>query len=107
MDDEQISLRKMAFEGIPYDDDWLVIWRGMPIGRILKQSGIAWGRPDWFWSITIQYVNPRGLDRGVAADFEGCKVAFKAAWADMRARLSDEDIAKERRHYDELQSRSR
>jgi len=43
LDADQLTLREMTFEGIPYDDDWLVIWRGLAVGRILKQSGGAYG----------------------------------------------------------------
>ena len=104
--DEQLSLRKMTFDDIEYDDDWLVIWSGLPIGRILKQSGIAYGKPDWFWSITFQHIRERGRDRGVGANLENCKVAFKAAWLAMRARLTDEDISKARRHDAAVQGRA-
>jgi len=39
----------MTFGGIPYEDDWLVMWRGLNIGRILKQSGLTMGALTWFW----------------------------------------------------------
>jgi hypothetical protein len=86
-DDDQLILRKTTFgDGRVYPDDWQVFWRGLPIGRILKQSGVAYEKPDWFWSITFQYIKARGLDRGVAANLDECKVRFKATWADWRAR---------------------
>jgi hypothetical protein len=48
VDLEQLTLRKTTFGGIPYDDNWLVIWRGLAIGRILKQSSVTMGVPAWF-----------------------------------------------------------
>lgn len=93
---EHLSLRKMSFDGIEYDD-WLMIWRGLTIGRILRQSGVAYGKPDWFWSVTYSgTVNPtRGS--GVATDLEDGKAGFKAAWAELRARLIDEEIERFKR----------
>jgi hypothetical protein len=41
MDLAQLTLRKTTIDGIAYDDDWLVMWRGLNIGRILKQSGVT------------------------------------------------------------------
>jgi len=90
--DEGLSLRKMLFDRIEYDDDWLVIWRGLPIGRILKQSGVAFGKPNWFWSITYHGPVRPAVGSGVAKDLDDGKAAFKAAWAELRARLRDEEI---------------
>lgn len=53
MDPEQLSLRTMSFDWIEYEDDWLVIWRGLPVGRILKQSGVIMSVANWFWGIHI------------------------------------------------------
>lgn len=53
MDAKHLTLRKMTLEGIPHDDDWLVMWRGLNIGRILKQSGVTMGVPAWFWGINV------------------------------------------------------
>jgi hypothetical protein len=102
MPDDQLTLRKTTFgDGETYPDDWQVFWRGLP----LKQPGIAYGKPDWFWSITFQYIKERRLDRGVAANLDECKVRFKATWADWRARLTEGDIARERRHLAEGEKR--
>lgn len=92
MDNEKLTLRKMTFEGIPYEDDWLVIWRGLAVGRILKQSGIAYGKPNWFWSITYHGAVRPAAGSGVAKDLEDGKAGFKAAWAELRGRLTDEEI---------------
>ena len=36
MELDQLSLRKMAFDSIEYDDDLVVIWRDRAMERILK-----------------------------------------------------------------------
>jgi hypothetical protein len=39
-DDETITLRATVIGGKNYPDDYTVIWRGLPIGRIMKRSGV-------------------------------------------------------------------
>lgn len=107
MNDEHLSLRKMAFDGIEYDDDWLVIWRGLAIGRILKQSGVAYGTPNWFWSITYSGTVKPARGNGVATHLEDGKAGFKAAWAELRSRLSDDEIERFKRHEADLERRCR
>lgn len=107
MDGEQLTLRKMTFEGIPYEDDWLVIWRGVAVGRIIKQSGVAYGKPNWFWSITYSGTVKPARGNGVAIDLEDGKAGFKSARAELRARLTDEDIERFRRHEADLERRAR
>jgi hypothetical protein len=31
----------------------MVKWQGLAIGRMLKQSGVTMGVPDWFWEINM------------------------------------------------------
>jgi len=42
----------MTFERIACENDWLVMWRGLNIGRILKQSGVM-GVPAWLLRINV------------------------------------------------------
>lgn len=97
VEDERLSLRKMSFDGIEYDDDWLVIWRDVSIGRILKQSGVAYGKPNWSWSITYHGPVRPAVGSSVATDLEDGKAGFKSAWAEFRARLTDEEIERFKR----------
>ena len=41
-DDETIVLRDTVIGGHRRADDFTVIWRGLPIGRIMKISGVRW-----------------------------------------------------------------
>ena len=43
-DDEAIALRVTMIGGQRYPDDFTVIWRGLPIGRIMKNTGVLHGR---------------------------------------------------------------
>lgn len=97
MDADQLTIKKTTFEGVAYDDDWLVMWRGLNIGRILKQSGVTMGEPAWHWGVNVagrpQLVRWRGNGTGLA----DCQRQLKAAWATVRAALTDEDIEAWRR----------
>ena len=97
MDAEQLTLRKMTFEGIPYDDDWLVKWQGLNVGRILKQSGVTTGVPAWFWGINVSGMPQPAHWKGNGTGLADCQRQFKAAWATVRAGLSDEQIEAWRR----------
>lgn len=88
---DQLALRKMKFDGIEYDDDWLVIWRGISVGRILKQDGIPMGKPNWFWGINFD-ARPQTMDmRGMARDLEASKAAFREAWELYRPKITEAD----------------
>ena len=39
-DDEIISRRATVIAGKTYPDDYTVIWCGLPVGRIVKSSGV-------------------------------------------------------------------
>jgi hypothetical protein len=41
--DEAVSLRATVIAGERHADDYQVIWRGLPIGRILRQLGVPVG----------------------------------------------------------------
>jgi hypothetical protein len=93
MTDDPLKLRKMAFDGIQYDDDWLVMWRGIPVGRILKQNDAPLGKPRWWWGVNFDQRPQGGDGRGVGTDLEDCKRQFKVAWQRVRTGLTAEDIA--------------
>jgi hypothetical protein len=39
--------------GDRHPDDYQVVWRDIPIGRILKQPGVPVGRPNWHWGVAF------------------------------------------------------
>jgi hypothetical protein len=49
-DDETIALRATVIGGQQCADDYTVIWRGLPIGRILRTPGLPPHVPQWRWT---------------------------------------------------------
>jgi hypothetical protein len=93
-DQETIALRPTVIDGARRDDDYEVIWRGLPIGRILKEPD----SPHWWWGCNIFGQPPTPNDRGPAINFKDCQVRFKLAWARIRTTLTEEGIAIATRH---------
>ena len=92
-DPETLTLRATAIAGERYADDYAVIWRGMSVGRIMLGNGAPHDRPQWTWSCHVHGRPQGGDDRGSATDLADAKARFKAAWARIRAGLTDQDIA--------------
>ena len=76
-DPETIGLRPMVVDGQVQTDDYEVVWRGLSIGRILKQPHSR----HWWWGCNVYGQSPTPGDRGAAIDFKDCQVRFKLAWA--------------------------
>ncbi len=91
---EAIGLRPAIVDGVRRDDDFEVIWRGLPIGRILKQPD----NPHWWWGCNVYGQPGTPGDRGPAINFKDCQVRFKLAWARIRPTLTEEAIAVAIRH---------
>jgi hypothetical protein len=87
-DPETLSLRATVID----PDDFLVIWRGLTIGRIMRGAGAPHDKPQWSWSCHL-HGRPQGSeDRGTGVDLDDAKAKFKDAWAPIRAGLTDVDI---------------
>jgi hypothetical protein len=97
---ETIALRPAVVDGVQRDDDFEVVWRGLPIGRIMKQPDNA----HWWWGCNIYGQPATPGDRGPAINFKDCQVRFKLAWARIRPTLTEEAIAVATRHAETLQS---
>ena len=92
-DPETLTLRPTVIAGHRCNDDFVVIWRGMSIGRIRKASGAPHDTAQWTWSCRL-HGRPQGSDeRGSGADLDDAKAQFRIAWAQIRASLTDQDIA--------------
>lgn len=100
-DHETIALRPAVVDGVRRDDDFEVLWRGLPIGRILKQPD----NPHWWWGCNVYGQPATDGDRGPAINFKDCQVRFKLAWARIRPTLTEEAIAVAMRHAETLQPR--
>jgi hypothetical protein len=91
-DDEILTLRATVIGGKKWPDDYTVIWRSLPIGRIMLAPGLPPHVPQWRW--TCNFYDKPGGGSGSGDDLDDCKRQFKAAWAALRAGLTDEDIAR-------------
>src|SRR5882724_2918645 len=96
---ETIALRPAVADGVRKDDDFEVLWRGFPIGRILKQPD----NPHWWWACNVYGQPATHDDRGQAINFKDSQVRFKLAWARIRPTLTEEAIAVAKQHAETLQ----
>ncbi len=69
-------------------NDFTVIWRGIPIGRIMKVSAT-----HWWWGCNVYDQPSLDDDSGNGIDLDDCKAKFLTSWTRIRASLTDEDIA--------------
>jgi hypothetical protein len=97
-DDEALTLRVTVINGQRCADDFIVIWRGLTIGRIMLAIGAPSGRPQWTWSSYLGGRPTRGGQNGTGTGFGDCKRQFREAWERIRAGLTDEDIARARNY---------
>jgi hypothetical protein len=93
-DDLQTIGLRVVVDGVRRDDDFEVVWRGLPVGRILKQPD----SPHWSWGSNVYGQPASPGDRGPAINFKDCQVRFKLAWARIRPTLTQEAIAVAARH---------
>ncbi len=93
-DTETISLHPTMVDGVRQDDDYEVIWRGLPVGRIMRQ----YDSRQWWWGCNVYGLPPTTGDRGPAIDFRDGQVRFKLAWARIRPTLTAEQIAVATQH---------
>src|ERR1700742_4401663 len=93
-DPEAIALRPVVTDGQTRADDYEVIWRGMNIGRMMKQAD----GPHWWWSCNVYGQPSVANDRGPAINFKDSQLRFKLAWTRIRTGLTDEAIALAHQH---------
>jgi hypothetical protein len=90
-DPEAITLRVTVIGGQSYADDYTVIWRGLPIGRIMRPPGLPSHVPQWRW--TCNFYGKAVGGGGAGSDLDDCKNRFRSMWASVRAGLTEADIA--------------
>ena len=95
---ESVALRPTVTDGKRQEDDYEVIWRDLPIGRIMKPPG----DPHWWWGCSVYGQPLSASDRGQGINFKDCQLRFKIAWTRIRAGLTEEDIAIASRHAEKL-----
>jgi hypothetical protein len=88
-DSESVALRPAVIDGQRQEDNYEVIWRGLPIGRIMKPPG----EKHWWWACNVYGQPLAATDRGPGINFKDCQLRFKIAWTRIRAGLTEEDIS--------------
>jgi len=95
LDDEAITVHVTKIGGTSYPDDYTVIWRGLPIGRIRKSPGLPAHVVDqWWWGCNVYGQPSLSGDSGQGTGLEDCKGKFRIAWARIHADLTEADIAR-------------
>jgi hypothetical protein len=97
-DSESVALRPTVVDGQRQEDDYEIIWRDMPIGRIMKPPN----GPHWWWACNLYGQPPAANDRGPGINFKDCQLRFKIAWTRIRAGLTEEGISIAARHAEKL-----
>ena len=89
---DAIALRPTVIGGVRQDDDYEVVWRGLPVGRMMKQAD----SPHWWWGCNVYGLPATPNDRGPAINYKDCQVRFRLAWARIRPTLTEETIRSQR-----------
>lgn len=94
-DDETLTLRVTVIGGERCQDDYEVLWRGMSIGRIRRANGSA-GTELWAWNCWLGGRPCKADEAGGGASLDDAKAQFREAWQQIRAGLSEAQIARAR-----------
>jgi hypothetical protein len=70
---DQLSMRRTVIGGETAANDYVVVWDGITIGRVLKVAGVG-GRETWNWGVTFPH---RPAHRGQAGDLDGMQAALQ------------------------------
>jgi hypothetical protein len=85
---DQLTMHATVIAGEKGKDDYVVIWNGITIGRVLKVAGVG-GRETWNWGVAFQLP----AHRGQAGDLDECKRGFKVIWSAIHRELTEADVA--------------
>jgi hypothetical protein len=81
--DQLTPMRLTVIGGKRWPDNFTVIWRDLPIGRIMLAPGLPPHVPQWRW--TCNFYGKPGDGSGSGDDLDNCKRQFREAWATLRA----------------------
>lgn len=102
---EPLALRPTVIGGDKGPDDYQVIWNGFAIGRIMKQTGMPPGRPDWSWSVSFPGRPQLTPHRGHCAGLQECKRLFRMVWLSIHRTLTEADMEAARHNEEHIKSR--
>ena len=77
LDNETFTIHVTKIDGQNYPDDYTVIWRGLPIGRIRKGPGLPAHVDQWCWGCNVHGQPSLSGDSGQGTDLGDCKAKFQ------------------------------
>jgi hypothetical protein len=89
----ELLLRKTVIAGETAADDYVIIWNGITIGRILKVAGVGGGNA-WNWGVSFPHKPQLPQHRGQATDLEDAKRRFKVVWSSIERELTEDDVTR-------------
>jgi hypothetical protein len=93
---ETLTLRPII-GGERHADDYQVFWRGLSIGRIRRGSGATGGRV-WTWGCQLPGSSTRAGESVDGGSLDDATAKLRAAWAAIRAGLTEADIVTAQRY---------
>ena len=85
-DDETLTIQKTVIGGHRHIHDYTVIWRGKPIGRIMKSTGILKGRRYWWWGCNADGRLSTDGHSGSGDNLEDCQATIPGGMGDVTRR---------------------
>ena len=101
---DQLALRRTVIAGETAPDDYVVVWNGITIGRILKVSAVG-GRDAWNWGVAFPHQPQLPAHRGQASDLNECKRRFTVVWTAIYGALTEADVQAARENQETLKDR--
>lgn len=101
---DQLVMRLTLIAGETRAGDYIVVWNGITIGRILKVTAVG-GHEAWNWGVSFSQQPQLPAHRGQAGDLEECKRRFKVVWTAIHRELTEADVeaAKSDEHHNSTQ----
>lgn len=100
---DRLALRKTVIAGETTPDDYIVIWNGITVGRILSVAGV--GGRVWNWGVAFPHRPQLPAHRGQAGDLDECKRRFKVVWSAIHRELTERDVEAARADQEALKHR--
>lgn len=99
-----LTLRKTVIAGETAPDDYVVMWNGLRVGRILRVGAVG-GGTGWNWGASFPHKPQPPSHRGQADDLDDAKRRFKAVWSAIERDLTEDDIRRAREEEEAIAQR--
>lgn len=82
----RLTRRPCVIGGQTREDDWEILWDGVPVGRIMRRTGNPIGTDPWSWH--VQAGPPMHGLNGTAESFDAARAAFAKRWSEVWAEIN-------------------